>query len=113
MDLFRKCEDQERVEVLKQKGMYPYFHCLTSQQAPEVKMDGKEIIMIGSNNYLGLTSDEEVVEAGILALQKYGSGCSGSRFLNGTLDLHLQLEENLAKFLQKRGCCYLFHGISI
>ena len=101
MDLFRKCEDQERVEVLKQKGMYPYFHCLTSQQAPEVKMDGKEIIMIGSNNYLGLTSDEEVVEAGILALQKYGSGCSGSRFLNGTLDLHLQLEENLAKFLQK------------
>ena len=55
MDLFRKCEDQERVEVLKQKGMYPYFHCLTSQQAPEVKMDGKEIIMIGSNNYLGLT----------------------------------------------------------
>ena len=102
MDLFSKCEDQERVEVLKQKGMYPYFHCLTSQQAPEVKMDGKEIIMIGSNNYLGLTSDEEVVEAGILALQKYGSGCSGSRFLNGTLDLHLQLEENYGKIFAKK-----------
>lgn len=101
MDLFRKCEDRGKGRSFETKRNVSLLSLSTSQQAPEVKMDGKEIIMIGSNNYLGLTSDEEVVEAGILALQKYGSGCSGSRFLNGTLDLHLQLEENLAKFLQK------------
>ncbi len=64
-------------------------------------MEGKDVIMIGSNNYLGLTSNEEVIEAGIKALEKYGSGCSGSRFLNGTLDAHVELEEALAKFLHK------------
>ncbi len=101
MDLFEKCENRERLELLKQKDIYPYFHMLTSKQAPEVRMEGKDMIMIGSNNYLGLTSHPEVIEAGIKALEKYGSGCSGSRFLNGTLDLHIELEKKLAAFLQK------------
>ena len=101
MDLFKKCENQERVNLLKERDIYPYFHMLTSKQAPEVVMEGKDIIMLGSNNYLGLTSHPEVIEAGVKALEKYGSGCSGSRFLNGTLDLHLELEHKLAKFLHK------------
>lgn len=101
MDLFEKCENRERLELLKQNDIYPYFHMLTSKQAPEVCMEGKDMIMIGSNNYLGLTSHPEVIEAGIKALEKYGSGCSGSRFLNGTLDLHIELEKKLAAFLQK------------
>ncbi len=101
MDLFKKCEDQERIELLKSKDIYPYFHKLTSKQGPEVVMENKEIIMIGSNNYLGLTSHPEVIEAGVKALEKYGSGCSGSRFLNGTLDLHTELESKLAAFLHK------------
>lgn len=101
MDLFEKCENRERLDFLTKNDIYPYFHMLTSKQAPEVKMEGKDIIMIGSNNYLGLTSHPEVIEAGLKALEKYGSGCSGSRFLNGTLDLHIELEKKLAAFLHK------------
>ncbi|MDE7082884.1 MAG: pyridoxal phosphate-dependent aminotransferase family protein [Clostridia bacterium] len=101
MDLFKKCEDKERINLLKEKDIYPYFHMLTSKQAPEVTMEGKDIIMIGSNNYLGLTSHPEVIEAGVKAIEKYGSGCSGSRFLNGTLDIHIELEKKLAAFLHK------------
>lgn len=101
MDLFKKCENRERIELLKEKDIYPYFHMLTSKQAPEVVMEGKDMIMIGSNNYLGLTSHPEVIEAGMKAIEKYGSGCSGSRFLNGTLDIHLELESKLAAFLKK------------
>ena len=101
MDLFNKCEKFDTVKLLKQAEIYPYFHKLETKQAPEVVMEGKDIIMIGSNNYLGLTSHPEVMEAGIKAIEKYGSGCSGSRFLNGTLDIHVKLEEELADFLQK------------
>ena len=101
MDLFKKCENQDQIKLLREKNVYPYFHMLTSKQAPEVKMEGKDVIMIGSNNYLGLTSHPEVIEAGVKAIEKYGSGCSGSRFLNGTLDIHLELEAKLAAFLKK------------
>ncbi len=101
MDLFKKCENQEKIKLLRDNDIYPYFHKLTSKQAPEVNMEGKDIIMIGSNNYLGLTSHPEVIEAGVKAIEKYGSGCSGSRFLNGTLDIHLELEAKLASFLKK------------
>lgn len=101
MDLFKKCQNQERIKLLREKDIYPYFHTLTSKQAPEVKMEGKDIIMLGSNNYLGLASHPEVIEAGVKAVEKYGSGCSGSRFLNGTLDIHLELEARLAAFLKK------------
>lgn len=101
MDLFKKCYSLENVKNAKEKGIYPYFHQLNSKQGPEVVMEGKDIIMIGSNNYLGLTSHPEVIDAGVEALKQYGSGCSGSRFLNGTLTSHVELESELASFLQK------------
>ena len=101
MDIFAKCYDKSMVDEAREKGIYPYFHALESRQAAEVIMESKRRIMLGSNNYLGLTSHPEVIEAGIRAFEEYGSGCSGSRFLNGTLDLHLQLEEELAEFLRK------------
>ncbi|MBR5192576.1 MAG: aminotransferase class I/II-fold pyridoxal phosphate-dependent enzyme [Clostridia bacterium] len=101
MDLFKKCSTLENVKNAKELGIYPYFHQLNSKQAPEVVMEGKDMIMIGSNNYLGLTSHPEVIEAGIKALEQFGSGCSGSRFLNGTLTSHVELEQELAKFLCK------------
>lgn len=101
MDLFKKCQDFTRIEDIKALDLYPYFHELESKQGPIVEMEGHRTIMIGSNNYLGLTSHPEVIEAGVEALKKYGSGCSGSRFLNGTLDLHVKLEKELAEFLHK------------
>ena len=88
-------------DEVRQRGIYPYFHALESRQDVEVIMEGKRRIMLGSNNYLGLTTDPEVVEAGIHAFERFGSGCSGSRFLNGTLELHLELEAELAAFLRK------------
>lgn len=101
MDLFKKCERLTNVEFAKSNGIYPYFHELNSKQGPEVIMEGKDMIMIGSNNYLGLTSHPEVIEAGRKALADFGSGCSGSRFLNGTLTAHVELEKELADFLKK------------
>ncbi|MDD3382313.1 MAG: aminotransferase class I/II-fold pyridoxal phosphate-dependent enzyme [Bacilli bacterium] len=101
MDLFKKTENLEKVETTKAAGIYPYFHELETGQDTEVLIEGKKTIMIGSNNYLGLTSDDRVKKAAIAAVEKYGSGCSGSRFLNGTLDLHVKLENALAKFLKK------------
>lgn len=97
MDLFSKC-DYERLKQVRELNIYPWFHELESRQAPLVQMEGKRMIMLGSNNYLGLAEDERVIAAGHAALDKYGSGVSGSRFLNGTLDLHLQLERELAEF---------------
>lgn len=101
MDLFEKCKNMDKVRLAKESGYYPYFSELESGQDTEVIMSGKKTVMIGSNNYLGLTGNEEVIAAGVEALKKYGSGCSGSRFLNGTLDIHVKLEKELAEFLQK------------
>src|SRR5690554_2042668 len=101
MDLFKKCSSLEQLKLVQEKGIYPYFHKLESRQDTEVLIQGKQTIMLGSNNYLGLTSHPEVIEATVKAVEKYGSGCSGSRFLNGTLDIHVKLEEELAKFLNK------------
>lgn len=101
MDIFKKCYDFTLANEYREKGIYPYFHALESRQDVEVVMEGKRRIMLGSNNYLGLTTCPEVVEAGIHAFEKYGSGCSGSRFLNGTLEMHLELETELADFLRK------------
>lgn len=103
MDLFDKC-NYELLNRSRELNIYPYFHVLQSRQAPVVTMEGKRMIMLGSNNYLGLTENNEVIEAGINALYRYGSGCSGSRFLNGTLDLHRQLEKELAAFMHKEDC---------
>ena len=101
MDLFAKCYERTRQDDAREAGIYPYFHALESRQDTEVVMEGKRRIMLGSNNYLGLTTNPEVIEAGLKALEQYGTGCSGSRFLNGTLQLHIELEEELAKFLGK------------
>ena len=101
IDLFRKTEGQHIYDVVQEKGIYPYFHELCSGQDTVVNMEGRRTIMLGSNNYLGFTSNAEVKDAAIKAIQKYGTGCSGSRFLNGTLDIHKRLEEELAEFLNK------------
>lgn len=101
MDIFKKAADYDKMDEHRKNGVYPYFRALESKQDVEVIMEGKRRIMLGSNNYLGLTVDPDVVEAGIKALETYGTGCSGSRFLNGTLDMHLQLEKKLADFLGK------------
>ena len=103
MDIFQKCADYTLADEIKKQGVYPYFHALESRQDKEVIMEGKRRIMLGSNNYLGLTTHPEVIEAGIKAYEQYGSGCSGSRFLNGTLKMHLELEKELAEFLGKDG----------
>ena len=104
MDLFQKCKEFTIVKEAIDAGIYPYFHALQSGQDTVVTMEGHRTIMIGSNNYLGLTSDPRVIEAAVEATEKYGSGCSGSRFLNGTLDLHIELEKQLAEFLYKDDC---------
>lgn len=101
MDIFKKCYDYTDVAKAKATGLYPYFHALETPQDTEVKMDGKRIIMIGSNNYMGLTNDSRTAQAAKEAIDKYGTGCSGSRFLNGTLVLHEQLEAELADFFNK------------
>lgn len=107
MDLFQKCisdPNAARLNMARGLNVYPYFHVLESRQAPVVQMEGHRVIMLGSNNYLGFTEDSEVIAAGHAALDKYGTGVSGSRFLNGTLDLHLQLEKELAEFTGYEDC---------
>ncbi len=110
MDLFDKCANFTTAKVAIEKGIYPYFHALDTRQDTEVVMDGTKVIMLGSNNYLGLTINEEVIEAGKNAILKYGSGCSGSRFLNGTLKLHVELEKELAEFMGKEACATFSTG---
>lgn len=98
MDLFKKCQEFTRADEVKALGVYPYFRAIEANEGPVVQIEGKKKIMAGSNNYLGLTGHPRVIEAAIKAIEKYGTGCSGSRYLTGTLDLHIELEERLAKF---------------
>ncbi|MFC1485098.1 aminotransferase class I/II-fold pyridoxal phosphate-dependent enzyme, partial [bacterium] len=101
MDLFDKCKKYTTAKEVMEANVYPYFHRVESGQDPEVIIEGKQMVMVGSNNYLGLTSHPEVKRAAIEVIGQYGVGCVGSRFLNGTLDLHEELEERLAKFLKR------------
>ena len=101
MDLFEKCYDFKRADEAKSLGIYPYFRAIEANEGPVVQIEGKKVIMAGSNNNLGLTSHTQVVEAAIKAVEKYGTGCSGSRYLTGTLDLHEELEARLAKFFNR------------
>ncbi len=110
MDIFQKCYGFTAAREVMALGLYPYFHPLSSGQDTGVVIDGKPMIMIGSNNYLGLTSHPEVKEAAMKAVETYGSGCSGSRFLNGTLDLHVELEEKLARFVRKEAALVFSTG---
>jgi len=98
LDLFTKCFEFKRADEIKALGVYPYFRPIEENEGPVVQIEGKKVIMAGSNNYLGLTAHPKVVEAAVKAVEKYGTGCSGSRYLTGTLDLHIELEERLAKF---------------
>ncbi len=98
MDLFQKCYDFTRADEVKKQGFYPYFRPIEENEGPVVQIEGRKVIMAGSNNYLGLTAHHLVKEAAIEAVKKYGTGCSGSRYLTGTLDLHIELEKRLAKF---------------
>jgi len=101
VDLFEKCCQFTRAKEAIASGMYPYFRQIQSGPGSEVMIDGRKMIMIGSNNYLGLTGHPKVVEAAVNATKKYGTGCTGSRFLNGTLDIHEELEARLARFMNR------------
>ncbi len=101
------------VKRLKKKGYYPYFRAFESRQETKVRINGKEALMFGSNSYLGLTTHPKVIEAAIKAIKKYGSSCSGSRFLNGTTDLHEELEYKLAKFLNKEESLVFSTGFQV
>ncbi len=109
-DLFEKCRTYTTAKEVMAAGFYPYFRVVESAQDPEVMVEGKKMIMLGSNNYLGLTNHPKVKEAAIEAVKKYGSGCAGSRFLNGTLDIHVKLEEKLATFFRKDAALTLSTG---
>ena len=95
------------------KGIYPYFRAITGKQGTEVEMGGHKVLMFGSNAYTGLTGDPRIIEKAKAALEKYGTGCAGSRFLNGTLDLHIQLEKEIAKFIGKDDCLCFSTGFSV
>lgn len=100
-DLFAKCRTFTVARDIMAMGVYPYFRVISSAPGTVVTVEGKELIMIGSNNYLGLTDHPKVIEAVVEAARRYGSGCTGSRFLNGTLDLHVELESRLAAFMKR------------
>ena len=109
-NLFEKCYDYTRADEVKAKGIYPYFNTIEGSEGPVVNMNGRSIIMAGSNNYLGLTSEMSVKEAAIDALKKFGSSCSGSRYLTGTITLHEELERELADFLGKEAALLFSTG---
>ncbi len=98
-DLFEKCYAFRRADEVKAIGLYPYFHVVQGNEGPVVQMEGRKVVMAGSNNYLGLTTHPYVQEKAIEAIKKYGTSCTGSRYLTGTIDLHVELEERLAKFM--------------
>ena len=95
------------------KGMYPYYRAIESEQGTVVKINGKDILMFGSNSYLGLSNDPRLKEAAIAATKKYGTSCSGSRFLNGTLDIHVELEDKLAKLVGKEQAVCFSTGFQV
>lgn len=109
-DIFEKCYRFTTAKEIMDADIYPYFRTIESAQDPQVIVGGKKMIMIGSNNYLGLTNHPKVKEAAIEALRKYGSGCAGSRFLNGTLDIHVDLETKLARFMRKQAALVFSTG---
>lgn len=98
---------------VKEKGVYPYFREIEGKQGTEVEMGGHHVLMFGSNAYTGLTGDQRVIDAGCKAMQQYGSGCAGSRFLNGTLDIHVQLEKELAEFVGKDDALVFSTGFTV
>jgi 8-amino-7-oxononanoate synthase len=113
LDIFKKCHEFGLARDVRAAGMYPYFREISSQQDPVVEIDGRKLVMLGSNNYLGLTSHPAVKEAAAAALARYGTGCAGSRLLNGTLDLHVALEERLAAFSRREAALTFSTGYQV
>lgn len=109
-DIFNKAFNFTKAEEVKEMGLYPYFKPLEATDGTVVEIEGRRVIMAGSNNYLGLTNDQRTIKAAQEALTKYGTGCTGSRYLNGTLDSHLELEEKLATFMGKESCVLFSTG---
>jgi 8-amino-7-oxononanoate synthase len=109
-DIFNKAFNYTIADEVKAAGLFPYFKPLTATDGNVVTIEGQKVIMAGSNNYLGLTNDPRVIEAAKGAIDKYGTGCTGSRYLNGTLDLHLILEQKLAEYMGKEGCVLFSTG---
>ncbi len=104
MDVFKKCQQFDRVDQIKEMGIFPYYHAIEENRGPEIRIFGRDVVMAGSNNYLGLSKHPEVVAAAHKAINDFGTSASGSRFLNGTLVLHEKLEEELADFLGMEAC---------
>ncbi len=111
MDLFDKCIKFTIAKETMAAGLYPYFNVINSAQDPEVTVQGKRVIMIGSNDYLGLTTHPKLKRAAVRAIKKYGTGCTGSRFLNGTFDIHEELEKKLAEFEKKEAALFFTTGV--
>src|ERR1700693_5274569 len=110
---FDKCYRYDVAQRVRQAGVYTFFRVVESAQDPEVTIDGRRLLMLGSNNYLGLTNDPRVKEAAIEAIRKYGSGCAGRRFLHGTLDLHVRLEERLARLMRQEAAITFATGFQV
>lgn len=113
MDVFRKALDYQLARSIRDAGIYPYFREIQTAQDPVVRIDGRELVMLGSNNYLGLTNHPEVKAAAHEALERYGTGCAGSRLLNGTLDIHVRLEERLAAFCRREAALTFSTGFQV
>jgi 8-amino-7-oxononanoate synthase len=113
VDIFQKCIDWKDSDTVRQMGLYPYFRVISSGQDPIVTMNGDAVIMLGSNNYLGLTNHPEIKKAAAAALAAYGTGTAGSRFLNGTLEIHVELEERLARFMKREAVLTFSTGFQV
>jgi len=114
VDVFQKCSESAiRSDGMRAAGVYPYYRVIQSAQDPVVLHEGRELVMLGSNNYLGLTNHPEVKAAAAAALERYGTGCAGSRLLNGTLEIHVQLEERLAGFMGREAALTFATGFQV
>jgi len=113
LPLLEKVRDYRAAQQVREMGLYPYFRTISSAQDTEVTIEGRKILMFGSNSYLGLTNHPKVKEAAKAALEKYGTGCAGSRFLNGTLDIHLKLEDSLARLMGKEAALVYSTGFQV
>lgn len=113
MDVFDKCREYELADSIRKAGVYAFYREISSAQDPVVERNGRDMVMLGSNNYLGLANHPEVKKAAIAALEKYGAGCAGSRLLNGTLDLHVALEDRLAAFMKRDSALTFTTGFQV
>ena len=111
--LQRKTSHYTEPQKVQRMGIYPFFRVIESDQDTTVTIKGKKVLMFGSNSYMGLTSDPRIKEASIKAIEKYGSGCAGSRFLNGTLDIHIELENKLAEYVNKDAALVFSTGFQV